>query len=156
MNMIKKQCDDGSNWAVSGVSVLPKGSPENHDEWAPAMGVRKMPTIRAISMAYPRAVRHEKQAFGGYDVGGALMCFCHNLSECEAPGYMRYPTTGDVAECLKGIGWDSAAAMLAARQLCDLCDRASSERAWQFLDELLRRTARLKACSTDCRIVDAP
>ena len=97
--------------------------------------------LRPIRAVYPHVSRPGKHApYDGYDVAGAFLCFCRRTQISEAPGWMRFPTAGDFAECLVDLGWENAVALDAARCLCDLCDHASFDQAWNYLFELLVRT----------------
>ena len=104
-------------------------------------------TLRRIRVAYPHPSRQGKYApYGGYDVAGALVCFCNGLPAHKVPGWMRHPTAGDVAICLtEKLGWDAITAANAALRLCDLCDRTAPSLAWKYLTELLRHTTTNKA-----------
>jgi hypothetical protein len=109
-----------------------------------AAGTREI--SRAIALAYPYPIRHGTHApYSGYDVAGALNCFVHKAAANRAPAWMRFPTAGDVQECFVLLGWDEAPAREAALKLCELCDRVSSNEAWDFLMDLLRRTGNMRA-----------
>jgi len=149
MNNTKTLSNACLDLASEKAAALGTRSDQKRNQLSPLLSVKRMPTLRAISLAYPCPARPSRHGpFNGYDVAGALLCFCHNLPGSEAPIWMRFPTAGDVRECLVHLGLDCAAAKDAALRLCELCDEATVDRAWNFLAELLGRTVNLSSTTT--------
>ena len=113
-------------------------STQSHNHLASAPRLIGIPTVRAISMEYPHAVRHDKHSpFAGYDVCGALLCFIRGVPAGRAPAWMRYPTPADLADCVSDLGMNCAAARCVAVRLCQICDIESPDHAWTFLGEII-------------------